>query len=63
MSRYHTIVTATIANRAIIDGIELVLQEPSYQQVELFHYQKNRLAYRKRTEIAARYYPILDYMG
>jgi hypothetical protein len=76
MSRYQTIVTATIANRDIIDGIELVLQEPSYEQeelnylkitrresyeqleqvrerlIELFHYQKNRLAYRKRTEIA-----------
>ena len=76
MSRYQTIVTATIANREIIDGIELVLQEPSYEKeelrylkitrqesyekmeqvrerlIELFHYQKNRLAYRKRTEIA-----------
>jgi hypothetical protein len=76
MSRYQTVVTATIANREIIDGIELVIQEPSYEQeelnylkmtsresyeqmeqvrqrlIELFHYQKNRLAYRKRTEIA-----------
>ncbi len=76
MSRYQTIVTATIANREIIDGIELVLQEPSYEKeelnylkmtrresydqmeqvrerlIELFHYQKNRLAYRKRTKIA-----------
>lgn len=76
MSRYQTIVTATIANREIIDGIELILQEPSYEKeelnylkmthqenydqieqvreriIELLHYQKNRLAYRKRTEIA-----------
>lgn len=76
MSRYQTVVTATIANREIIDGIELVVQEPNYEQeelnylkmtrqesydqmeqvrerlVELLHYQKNRLAYRKRTEIA-----------
>jgi hypothetical protein len=76
MSRYQTVVTATIANREIIDGIELVIQEPSYEQeelnylkmtrqesyeqmeqvrerlIELLHYQKNRLAYRKRTEIA-----------
>jgi hypothetical protein len=76
MSRYQTIVTATIANREVIDGIELVVQQPSYEQeelnylkmtrqesydqmeqvrerlIELFHYQKNRLAYRKRTEIA-----------
>lgn len=82
MSRYQTVVTATIANREIIDGIELVIQEPSYEKeelnylkmtrqesyeqmeqvrertcphlrlIELFYYQKNRLAYRKRTEIA-----------
>ena len=76
MSRYQTVVTATIANRDIIDGIELIIQEPSYEKeelnylnmtrqesyeqmeqvrerlIELFHYQKNRLAYRKRTEIA-----------
>ena len=76
MSRYQTVVTATIANRKIIDGIEVVVQEPNYEKeelgylqmtrqenydqmeqvrerlIELFHYQKNRLAYRKRTEIA-----------
>ena len=76
MSRYPTVVTATIANREIIDGIEVVVQEPNYEQeqlgylkmtrqesydqmeqvrarlIELFHYHKNRLAYRQRTEIA-----------
>ncbi|MGV2829790.1 hypothetical protein ACLFKQ_18295 [Myxosarcina sp. GI1(2024)] len=76
MSRYQTVVTATIANREIIDGIEVVVQEPNYEReelnylkmtrqesynqmeqvrerlIELLHYQKNRLAYRKRTEIA-----------
>ena len=76
MSRYQTVVTATIANQEIIDGIEVVVQEPNYKQeelnylkmtrrenydqmeqvrerlIELLHYQKNRLAYRKRTEIA-----------
>ena len=76
MSRYQTIVTATIANQEIIDGIEVVVQEPNYEKeeldylkmtcqesyeemeqvrerlIELLHYQKNRLAYRKRTEIA-----------
>ena len=76
MSRYQTVVTATVANREIIDGIELIIQEPSYEKeelnylkmtrqesyeqmeqvrerlIELFYYQKNRLAYRKRTEIA-----------
>ena len=76
MSRYQTVVTATIANQEIIDGIEVVVQKPNYKQeelnylkmtrrenydqmeqvrerlIELLHYQKNRLAYRKRTEIA-----------
>ncbi len=76
MSRYQTVVTASIANREIIDGIEVVVQEPNYKKeelaylevtcqesyeqmeqvrerlLELLYYQKNRLAYRKRTEIA-----------
>jgi hypothetical protein len=32
-------VTATIANREIIDGIELVIQEPSYEQEELNYFE------------------------
>ncbi len=76
MSSYQTVVTASIANREIIDGIEVVVQEPNYEKeefaylevtrkesydqmeqvkerlLELLNYQKNRLAYRKRTEIA-----------
>ena len=76
MSNYQTVVTATIANREMIDGLEVVVQIPDYQKEELvylkmtsqqnyesreqvferleelLHYQKNRLAYRKRTEIA-----------
>lgn len=76
MSRYQTVVTAVIANREYIDGLEVVVQTPRYEEeekaylkmtaqqsyeqmqqawqriAELLHYQKNRLAYRKRTEIA-----------
>ena len=76
MSRYQTVVTAVIANREYIDGLEVVVQRPRYEEeekaylkmtahksyeqmekvwqrlAELLHYQKNRLAYRKRTEIA-----------
>lgn len=76
MSRYQTLVTAVIANREYIDGLEVVVQTPRYEEeekaylkmtaqqsyeemekvwqrlAELLHYQKNRLAYRKRTEIA-----------
>ncbi len=42
MSRYQTIVTATIANREVIDGIELVVQEPSYEQEELNYLKMTR---------------------
>jgi len=76
MSRYQTVVTAVVANRELVDGLEVVVQQPDYSEaergylrmsaqhsytemeqlwqrlIELLHYQKNRLAYRKRTEIA-----------
>ncbi len=72
MSRYQTVVTAAIANRDLIDGLEVRVQTPDYSEqekaylkmtaqnnyeqmeqvwqrlMELLHYQKNRLAYRKR---------------
>jgi DDE superfamily endonuclease len=75
MGRFQTVVTAVIANRQLIDGIEVQLQEPSlgkeeetylkatvqasYAQMEqartrileLLHYMKHQLAYKKRTEI------------
>jgi hypothetical protein len=76
MSCFQTVMTATIANRSLIDGIDVVVQIPDFsgaereslkmtaksqyedlEQVrerlsELLHYHKNRLQYRKRTEIA-----------
>lgn len=76
MSCFQTVVTATIANRHLIDGIEVVVQLPDFsvaereylkmtakshydnlEQIrarlsELLYYHKNRLQYRKRTEIA-----------
>src|SRR5512144_2754222 len=76
MSNYQTGVTAAIANREIIDGVEVRVQEPNYEEaeraylqmtpqtpyerleqarqrlLELLHYHKNRLSYRKRTELA-----------
>jgi len=75
MGRFQTVVTAVIANRQLIDGIEVRIQEPSvckeeeaylkatvqasYEQMEhararileLLHYMKHQLAYKKRTEI------------
>jgi hypothetical protein len=76
MSRYQTVVTAVIANREVIDGLEVRVQEPNYAEaeraylemtapthyeqleqarqrvVDLRYYHKNRLSYRKRTELA-----------
>jgi len=75
MARFQTMVTAVIANRQVIDGIGVQIQEPdiskeeegylkvtvqaSYEQMEqarnrlleLLHYMKHQLAYKKRTEI------------
>jgi len=75
MARFQTTVTAVIANRQIIDGIDVRIQEPnhskeeetylkatvqaSYEQMEqararlleLLHYMKHQLAYKKRTEV------------
>jgi hypothetical protein len=75
MARFQTTVTAVIANRQLIDGIGVQIQEPSrgkeeeeylkatvqasYDQMEqarnrileLLHYMKHQLAYKKRTEI------------
>lgn len=78
MSCFQTVVTATIANQELIDGIDVVvvqfpdfsvaereylkvtakshdddLEQVRERLIELLHYHKNRLEYRKRTEIAA----------
>jgi hypothetical protein len=74
--RFQTVITATISNRELIDGLTVEVQLPKFSEeeleylsmtrqesytemeavqkrlVELLSYQRNRLAYRKRTEIA-----------
>jgi hypothetical protein len=73
---FQTVVTAVVSNRTMIDGLEVVAQEPkdlkaeaaylkatakdNYESMEgvnqrlleLLHYRKHELEYRKRTEIA-----------
>jgi hypothetical protein len=75
-SLFQTVVTATISNRELIDGLAVEVQAPNFSEqemeylcmtrqesytemeavekrlVELLSYQRNRLAYRKRTEMA-----------
>lgn len=74
---FQTVVTATISNRELIEGLAVEVQLPDFAEaeldylcvtkqenytemeavgkriVELLSYQRNRLAYRKRTEMAA----------
>ena len=35
MGRYQTVVTAEVANRERLDGLELIVQEPNYQRLEI----------------------------
>lgn len=75
-SQYQTVMTAVTSNRSYIDGLEVVVQEPNYEEeemgylnstvkesyeqmeavrqrvLELLSYLRNRLKYKKRTEIA-----------
>ncbi|HEV2668985.1 MAG TPA: hypothetical protein VG324_28980, partial [Blastocatellia bacterium] len=75
-SLFQTVVTATISNRELIDGLAVEVQAPNFSEqemeylcmtrqesytemeavekrlVELLSYQRNRMAYRKRTEMA-----------
>ncbi|MGE0680595.1 MAG: hypothetical protein AB7P69_06760 [Candidatus Binatia bacterium] len=87
MGRFPTVVTAVVANRQLIDGIAVQIQEPSlgkeedtylkatvqasYAQMEqarsrileLLHYMKHQLAYKKRTEIVVEMVALLEEEG
>jgi hypothetical protein len=75
-SLLQTVVTAAVANRELVDGLAVEVQQPDFAEaeleylrmtvqenysemeqveqrlIELLSYQRNRLAYRKRTELA-----------
>ncbi len=75
-SLLQTVVTAAVANRELVDGLAVEVQQPDFAEaeleylrmtvqenysqmaqvekrlIELLSYQRNRLAYRKRTEMA-----------
>lgn len=75
-SLLQTVVTAAVANRELVDGLAVEVQQPDFAEaeleylrmtaqenysemeqvekrlIELVAYQRNRLAYRKRTELA-----------
>ena len=73
---FQTVMTAVISNQSLIDGLDVVVQQPGWQKeeinylnatvkdsyeqmeaaqqrlLELLHHLKNRLHYKKRTELA-----------
>lgn len=62
MSRYQTVVTATIANQEIIDGIEVVVQEPNYKQEELNYLKMTRQeSYDQMEQVRERLLELLHY--
>ncbi len=62
MSRYQTVVTATIANREIIDGIELIIQEPSYEKEELNYLKMTRQeSYEQMEQVRERLIELFHY--
>jgi urease gamma subunit len=87
VGRFQTVMTAVVANRALIDGIAIEVQRPDYREeelgyleatrvdsfeameaarrrlIELMHVHKNRLAYRKRTEVVLDMVKVLEEEG
>jgi len=84
---FQTVVTATISNRDLVDGLAVEAQMPNFAEaeleylvmtrqesytqmeeaekrlVELLSYQRNRLAYRKRTEMAVEMVRLIESEG
>lgn len=84
---FQTVVTATIANRELVDGLAVEVQMPNFAEaereylemtsqasyaqmaevekrlVELLSYQRNRLAYRKRTEMVVEMVGLIESEG
>ncbi len=62
MSRYQTIVTAAIANKEMIDGLEVVVQNPDYQKEELVYLKMtSQQNYESREQVLERLEELLYY--
>ncbi|MDJ0719967.1 MAG: hypothetical protein QNJ54_38080 [Prochloraceae cyanobacterium] len=62
MSNYQTVLTATIANREMIDGLEVVVQIPDYQKEELVYLKRTcRQHYESKAEVLERLEELLYY--
>ena len=62
LAPYQTVVTAVIANRARLDGIEVLVQQPSRQDEEVAYLQETgRASYTQLEEARERVLELLHY--
>src|SRR5215467_4531587 len=63
MARFQTVVTAVVANRALVDGIEVRVQEPSVREVEEAYVQATtRESYEEMEHVRARLLELLHHL-
>jgi hypothetical protein len=62
-SRYQTVVTAVVANRALIDGVEVVVQQPTHHAEEVTYLQETvRTSYEQMDEARQRVLELLHHL-
>jgi hypothetical protein len=62
-SRYQTVVTAVVANRAVIDGVEVVVQQPAQHAEEVAYVQETvRTSYAQMDEARQRVLELLHHL-
>ena len=63
LAPYQTVVTAVIANRARLDGIEVLVQQPSRQEEELAYLQETvRASYSQMEDVRGRVLELLHHL-
>ena len=63
MARFQTVVTAVVANRALVDGIEVRVQEPSVRAVEEAYLQATtRESYEQMEHVRTRLLEVLPHL-
>jgi len=63
MGRFQTVVTAVVANRALVDGLEVRVQEPSVREVEAAYLQATtRESYEQMEHVRARLLELLHHL-
>jgi hypothetical protein len=63
MARFQTVVTAVVANRALVDGIEVRVQEPSVREAEEAYVQATaRERYGRMEHVRARLLEVLHHL-